>query len=577
MVAKYHSSTSKKYCMPQDDTNAETATSLEDLAEIISSSMSRRTTRFDVPSISPLADVRMPDYASTVIVPRQQSSSALQPCSDYSPYSSYPSTAVNSRAPSPTKELEDYEDFNPGPDRLKWRLASGFFALFVGGWADGVTGTVMPYLSEQFHMNSTLSSSLFAGTTCGVFTATLLVESIMGCLGTFRVHRNERSFFACVPTLRKKTAFDNDFGFSVVQARFLILVIASILHSTYFVMMASQSSFPVMFVAYIMSAFSRMLLSAPLNAYFTEGPKQALGYGLGLASMGSVISPLVCQSIIATGVPWYRFYYGSLVLSGLNVFFLAITFNPTASETFRDRQKALHEGRKRKGEFLRSGCSSPVCCSNDQSTVKLDLASNAQSALRMALKLPYQWAFSFFILLYCGSETTTQGFMVTYLLSVRHADAKTIGYVTSGFWGGISMGRFFWGSATPLLTFTQRKYVVHSCMCVAIALHLTTWLVKSTIENAVAASLIGLLYGPIFPGCLSMATEVLPVEVHMVAMALISSFGSLGGAIFPLVAGTILDAKGDQTLTYLTVALAAAMACLWTLFPSRIPSRPMLD
>jgi len=47
-------------------------------------------------------------------------------------------------------------------------------------------------------------------------------------------------------------------------------------------------------------------------------------------------------------------------------------------------------------------------------------------------------------------------------------------------------------------------------------------------------------------------------------------------AIFPLMAGAILDAKGIQTLTYVTVPLAAAMACLWALFPSRIPSRPLL-
>ncbi|KAF8203265.1 MFS general substrate transporter [Pholiota molesta] len=530
-------------------------------------------TPLDVPSISPLSGVRISEYASTVNVPRHQSNSALPPYSDYSPYSSYPSTAVNSRAPSPTKDL----------------TTSGFFALFVGGWADGVTGTVMPYLSAQFHMNSTLSSSLFAGTTCGVFASTFLVESIMGYLGTFRVHRNERSFFSFMPAFRRKSIFDDDLGYSVVQARFLTLVICSILHSTYFIMMGSRSGFPIMFLAYVMSAFSRTLLAAPLNAYFTEGPKQAMGYGQGLASFGSVISPIVCQSLIATGVPWYHFYYGSLVLSGLNVLFLTITFIPTASETFRARQKALNEGRRRKSEFLRSGRSSPVNGASDfhSSTPKLDFASKSQSALRLALKLPYQWAFSFFVLLYCASETTTQGFMVTYLLSVRHANPETVGYVTSGFWGGISIGRCLWGYATPHLTFAQRKYLIHINMyagilifrdpCIAIVLHLTIWLVKSTVENAVATSLIGLLYGPIFPGCLSMATEVLPAEVHMVAMALISFFGSIGGAIFPLVAGTIIDAKGDQTFAYLIVSIAAAMACVWTLFPSRIPSRPVLN
>lgn len=69
--------------------------------------------------------------------------------------------------------------------------------------------------------------------------------------------------------------------------------------------------------------------------------------------LGSVISPLVCQSIIATGVPWYHFYYGSLVLSVSNIAFLYITFKPTFGERDREHQKALNESRRR--NLLRSG------------------------------------------------------------------------------------------------------------------------------------------------------------------------------------------------------------------------------
>lgn len=58
----------------------------------------------------------------------------------------------------------------------------------------------------------------------------------------------------------------------------------------------------------------------------------------------------------------------------------------------------------------------------------------------------------------------------------------------------------------------------------AIALHLTIMLVHSAAENAGAASFIGLLYGPIFPGCLGLAIDVLPATVHMVAMALMYVF-----------------------------------------------------
>lgn len=62
---------------------------------------------------------------------------------------------------------------------------------------------------------------------------------------------------------------------------------------------------------------------------------------------GSVASPLVCQSIIATGVPWFHFYLGSLVLSALNVIFLAVTFKPSSAEFAKEHQVALDEARAR--------------------------------------------------------------------------------------------------------------------------------------------------------------------------------------------------------------------------------------
>lgn len=55
---------------------------------------------------------------------------------------------------------------------------------------------------------------------------------------------------------------------------------------------------------------------------------------------GGVVSPLVCQTAVAAGVPWPKFYFGSLVLSATNVAFLILTFKPTLTEFLRDRQDA---------------------------------------------------------------------------------------------------------------------------------------------------------------------------------------------------------------------------------------------
>ncbi|KAF5355973.1 hypothetical protein D9756_004247 [Leucocoprinus leucothites] len=128
-----------------------------------------------------------------------------------------------------------------------------------------------------------------------------------------------------------------------------------------------------------------------------------------------------------------------------------------------------------------------------------------------------------------------------------------------------------------------------------LTLQVLVWVVKSNVQNSVATAFIGLFYGPVFPGALGMANDVLPEEVHMVSMALMyvqspfllrgisdlteytivlsNAFASLGGAIFPVVAGTILNLKGVSAFTLVTVPLAASLAVLWGLFPSRTPVR----
>ena len=44
------------------------------------------------------------------------------------------------------------------------------------------------------------------------------------------------------------------------------------------------------------------------------------------SAVGSFVAPLVCQSIVATGIRWANFYFGSLVLSALNAGFVVYAF-----------------------------------------------------------------------------------------------------------------------------------------------------------------------------------------------------------------------------------------------------------
>src|ERR1700722_199936 len=59
------------------------------------------------------------------------------------------------------------------------------------------------------------------------------------------------------------------------------------------------------------------------------------------SGLGGFASPLVCQTLIAKGVPWPHFYSGSLVVSTLNIFFIIYAFRPTQAEFESDRRTAL--------------------------------------------------------------------------------------------------------------------------------------------------------------------------------------------------------------------------------------------
>ncbi|KAF8168311.1 major facilitator superfamily domain-containing protein [Crassisporium funariophilum] len=551
--------------------------------ECVSANKTDSRPHFIAPTLSTLSHAHMSDYASKVTIPRHQN--ALPPIDVYdipTPGSSSPPITLDSRKPSFMTLYEECDSDHPDNhriERLRWRLASGYFAYFMCGWGDGVTGTVLPYFAAEFNISSMMTSLLYAGSTIGFIFGTLIVESIINQLGRFVLTRTQWTWlpqFSCLSWFQSKGSAPKQVGFSKSQSRLLAILISSILHGLFFVLMGSKGGFWVLFSAYALAAFARSILTASLNEYFAESYEGSLGYSFGIWSIGGMASPLVCQALMASGVPWFQFYFGSLVLSAANTAFLVMTFKPTIKEFHRDREYALQieantpSGANTPTKELPAEVFSPMNDLERKQETDTTLPGT-QHALRLALSLRYQWAVCIFGSLYCGSETATQAFMVTYLLGTRNAPRNTVGYVTSGFWGGISIGRFLWGYYSPRLNYVQRRYITLGCL--RKNFRLISCSVNSNIQNAFSTSIIGLAYGPLFPAILAMANDLLPAEVRMISMGLISAAASVGAALFPFAIGTLSSSMGIKTMPYITVPLAGVITVLWVLFPSKAPSR----
>jgi fucose permease len=79
--------------------------------------------------------------------------------------------------------------------------------------------------------------------------------------------------------------------------------------------------------------------------------------------------------------------------------------------------------------------------------------SRGPGGLREALfSRPYArvtWICAFFLLVYVGIEVATGGWIVTFMIRIRHGSAFASGMTATGFWLGITIGRFVLGFVTP--------------------------------------------------------------------------------------------------------------------------------
>ncbi|KAH8120553.1 MFS general substrate transporter [Phellopilus nigrolimitatus] len=486
-------------------------------------------------------------------------------------------------------EPRSSEAFSRASDRYRFRCAGAFFALLTAGWADGVTGTILPYIKEDFNLSYMMSSLLFITSTIGFALGVILIERVMYFLGSFRASQGGLSCSSFRTVSGRESTrralpgmgADGIAKFKVTspaRARFRVLVIASILHACFFILMGTATGFVNILAAYFVAALGKAFLNGSRNAYVAASPKRPLGQLYACNALGAFASPFVCQTLLARGIPWSHFYLGSLVLSATNTLLLALAFRPTRSdyaeegndgsalcvETYIETPSVRPNGVDRdadteekaptidRSNTVPTGKTSSTAWSAPSATQK------NRSTLRYALTLRYVWAFSFFMLIYSGSETSTQGYVRP---PISNANPNTVGYVTSGFWGGMAISRFTTGIVSPYLNFTQP---------VALSMHLLIWFVNSVLENAISTAIIGLLYGPVYPSVLALAVDMLPREAHMITMAIISGFSNLGSSIFPFIVGAMSNLQGPRVLVYMTVAQTATLIVLWALFPKTV-------
>ncbi|KLU91389.1 hypothetical protein MAPG_09909 [Magnaporthiopsis poae ATCC 64411] len=168
------------------------------------------------------------------------------------------------------------------------------------------------------------------------------------------------------------------------------------------------------------------------------------------------------------------------------------------------------------------------------------------------------------LLAYVGAEVSIGGWIVKFMMDIRHADGFDSGMSAMGFWLGLVVGRVVLGFITPKL---GEKRAVALYILPTMALQLVFWLVPQFYVSAVAVALQGFFIGPLFPAAIVVATKLLPKHLHVSAVGFMAAVGGSGAAVVPFAVGAIAQAKGVVVLQPIILAIFVVLFGLWLSLP----------
>ena len=420
------------------------------------------------------------------------------------PTHSTPSELERSRPPSPVADdAADVVQTLNHPPINRWRLLSCCCMCFANGLNDSAPGALIPYMERDYNIGYAIVSLIFVANAIGFISAAPLTQILQGRLG---------------------------------RAKVLVLA-EGIMLAGYIMLVVPSRPFPVVILAFLLLGLGIALNLAPNNVFCANlaNPTTTLGLFHGSYGIGGTIGPLIATALVSHGSPWSTFYFISIGITLLNICL--------AYATFRHHER-----------------DNPPSTALHITTSGREVASSKSRLLKQSLKNKTTLLGALFIFAYQGAEVSISGWVISFLISYRHSSPSRVGYVTAGFWGGITLGRFCLSHPAHKL---GEKRAVSLLIIGAAAFQLLVWLVPNVIGEAVAVAIVGLLLGPVYPCATAIFSRLLERRLQMTSLAVVSAFGSSGGAVAPFFTGLLAQGVGTWVLHPICIGLFSAMMGCW--------------
>src|SRR5436305_9485650 len=263
--------------------------------------------------------------------------------------------------------------------------------------------------------------------------------------------------------------------------RFLLL--ATLIIGLGFALLGSRPPFILLLLGIVPIGFGGAMLDAGLNSYIASLPNNTalLNYLHAFYGMGALLGPLVASSFLALGWVWNSVYFVWIGIAILVFIGLGLAFPKGETASHKEEQKA------------------------------------GGNVLLLALRQRVVWLAALFLLFYVGTEVSLGVWSFSLLLQERHGQILFSGWIVSGYWIGLTLGRLLLGRVGQRI---GNRRLIEACLSGVVFGMLLVWVVPQLPVASFALFITGFSLGPIFPTTFALISDTLPSRMLPSAIGL---------------------------------------------------------
>jgi fucose permease len=294
---------------------------------------------------------------------------------------------------------------------------------------------------------------------------------------------------------------------------------------------AIRPAYGVLLALTVVFGFGTGVIDAGLNAYLAVLPRSAMLLNLlhAFYGVGALIGPVLAAGMLTRGLSWGAVYLVFAVAGLPLVAGFALRY-PSAFHV--DPPASSHAAEPR------------------------------SSVLGAALRHPAVLLSALFLAVYVGVEVSLGNWAYSFLVLDRGQGYLLAGWVVSGFWLGLTLGRFVLNAIAERLGIGPVG-LTYGCLAGILGASVLVWLVPGTVVAVGGFVLLGAFLGPIFPLTIAVLPRLTPGWLAPTAIGVLVGVSVIGAAVFPWLAGTIAEHAGLVSLLPFCAVLTALLVVNW--------------